>query len=72
MNPDSGPSPLRATQTELLLLPDGRVLVHNLTAALAAVLNELSPDDERLSVRARAGDVARFEGPAVVFLSTEN
>jgi hypothetical protein len=43
-----GESPLT---TELLLLPDGRILVHNLTPAFAALLSELNPDDEQINSR---------------------
>ena len=39
--------------TELLLLSDGRVLVHNLTAEFAALLSELNPDDADMARRAR-------------------
>ena len=31
--------------SEVLIMPDGRIYVHNLTPALAAVLSELNPDD---------------------------
>lgn len=41
--------------SELLILPDGTVLVHNLTPAFAALLSELNPADERMSSRARPG-----------------
>ena len=37
--------------TELLILPDGRILVHNLTPAFAGLLQELNPHDEQLSSR---------------------
>lgn len=37
---------------ELLLLPDGRVLVHNLTPELAGWLAELNPGDPQLASRA--------------------
>lgn len=37
--------------TELLLLPDGRVLVHNLTPAFADMLQELNPNDGQLQPR---------------------
>ncbi len=40
---------------ELLILTDGRVLAHNLTPAMAAVLRELHPDDK--PIRQRAGDL---------------
>jgi hypothetical protein len=31
--------------SELLIMPDGMIYVHNLTPALAAVLSELNPED---------------------------
>lgn len=38
--------------SELLLLPDGRVLLHNLTPAMARWLAELNPNDPQLAPRA--------------------
>jgi hypothetical protein len=38
---------------DILIAPDGRIFVHNLTPALAAVLAELNPGDE--TMRARSG-----------------
>ena len=38
--------------SELLLLPDGRILVHNLTPAMAALLQQLNPEDRRMLRRA--------------------
>ena len=38
--------------SELLLLPDGRILVHNLTPAMAALLHQLDPGDRRMIRRA--------------------
>ena len=38
--------------SELLLLPDGRILVHNLTPAMAALLQQLDPGDRHMSRRA--------------------
>lgn len=38
--------------TELLVLPDGRILVHNLTPAVAALLSELAPHDPDMRRRA--------------------
>jgi hypothetical protein len=53
---ENGPMPTDASEhcltTELLLLPDGRVLVHNLTPAFADLLRELAPEDGRLAARA--------------------
>ena len=43
-----------ASSTELLILKDGRILVHNLTRAFAELLSELNPSDERLSAEGRA------------------
>lgn len=39
--------------SELLILPDGRILVHNLTPAFAGLLSELNPGDEEIGARAR-------------------
>jgi len=43
--------PKEGTVTELLLLADGRILVHNLTPAMAALLSELNLEDNELAVR---------------------
>lgn len=40
---------------ELLILPDGRILGHNLSPAVAAVLAELNPGDPLMKARALAG-----------------
>ncbi len=37
--------------TEILLLPDGQVLVHNLTPTMAAILAELNPNDRAMKIR---------------------
>lgn len=37
--------------TELLILPDGRILVHNLTQPFAELLHELNPGAEQISSR---------------------
>jgi len=37
--------------TELLLLPDGQILVHNLTPAFAQLLSELNPNDQEMLSR---------------------
>jgi len=42
-----------AATSELLVLPDGRVLAHNLTPALAALLAEFDPGDDSMQARAR-------------------
>ena len=42
----------QALHSELLLLPDGRILVHNLTQPMALVLHELNPGDDSINPRA--------------------
>ncbi len=45
----------RKTETclsEMLILPDGRILVHNLTQPFAELLRELNPNDGQISPRA--------------------
>jgi hypothetical protein len=37
--------------TELLLLPDGRILAQNLTPVMAAILLELNPNEEAIRRR---------------------
>lgn len=37
--------------SELLILPDGRVLVHSLTPTFAALLSELNPNCEQIAAR---------------------
>ena len=37
--------------SEFLILPDGRILAHNLTQPFAELLHELNPDDEQISSR---------------------
>jgi hypothetical protein len=38
---------------ELLILPDGRVLVQNLTQPMAALLHKLNPKDKTIALRTR-------------------
>lgn len=47
-------TPLGSHAGELLILPDGRILVHNLTPELAALLSALDPSDEQMRQRAAA------------------
>jgi hypothetical protein len=42
--------------TELLILPDGRILVQNLTRPMAELLNRLNPKDKPIASRARIGN----------------
>jgi len=44
--------PKSENHTELLLLPDGRILAHNLTPAAAALLHHLDPGDRSMLLRA--------------------
>ncbi len=45
-------APVTSTLTsELLILPDGRILVHNLTSAFAELLSQLNPADEQIRSR---------------------
>jgi hypothetical protein len=37
--------------TELLILPDGRILVQNLTQPMAEILRELNPRDRQIAPR---------------------
>jgi hypothetical protein len=46
-----GPARRKDQVSELLILPDGRVLVHNLTPAFAGLLHELNPAAEQISSR---------------------
>jgi hypothetical protein len=43
-----------AAVTDLLILSDGTTLVHNLTPAMATLLNKLNRNDPTISPRARA------------------
>src|SRR5215831_13850207 len=45
-----------AAHTQLLLLPDGRVLAHNLTPAMAEVLQQLDPGDALMRLRSLPND----------------
>lgn len=59
-NPNSPRSrtPL-ALSAEVLILPDGQVLAHNLTPAFAVVLHALNPHDPQMSPRFGAATAAR-------------
>lgn len=50
--PVEGTSHKSETHTQLLLLPDGRLLVHNLTPAMAQILQKLDPGDRLIRLRA--------------------
>ncbi|MEI8291158.1 MAG: hypothetical protein WCH99_16955 [Verrucomicrobiota bacterium] len=38
--------------SEILILPGGKILVHNLTPVMAVVLAELNPEDQAMNRRA--------------------
>jgi len=40
-----------AWMSEILILPDGRILVHNLTQPFAELLHQLNPTDEQFTAR---------------------
>jgi hypothetical protein len=52
--------------SELLILPDGKILVHNLTPAFASVLSELNPADEQIQPRTAARAASQSEPHAAV------
>jgi hypothetical protein len=49
--------------SELLILPDGRILAHNITPAMARVLAELNPADEVMNRRALRKSTLQHELP---------
>jgi hypothetical protein len=46
--------PTGQDHSEILILPDGRILAHNLTPVMARVLAGLNPRDAAMRRRARA------------------
>lgn len=46
-------------KTELLILPDGRILVQNLTQPMAELLRQLNPHDQQIAPRAGGKAVSR-------------
>jgi hypothetical protein len=53
VNRSAQPQPASGT-VELLVLPEGQILAHNLTPELAALLARLNPADEAMARRAAA------------------
>ena len=45
--------------TEFLILANGRIMVHNITPTMAAILSELNPNDHLMRQRAHAIDSAQ-------------
>jgi hypothetical protein len=57
--------------TQLLLLPDGRILVHNLTPAMAEILQQIAPDDLPMQQRRRLASPCRPGGnPTIASVSS--
>ncbi len=48
---------------ELLILPDGRILAHNISPEMAAVLTEIDPGNE--AIRRRSNSIAFEENDEV-------
>jgi hypothetical protein len=49
-------APMETLTTELLIMPDGQILVHNLTRPFAQLLNDLNPLNEQIQPRADCSD----------------
>ncbi len=50
------PSQKTLQSTELLILPDGRILAHNITPEMAALLAELDPQNKAMKARNRRAE----------------
>ena len=46
---------IASEHSELLILPDGKILAHNITPIMAKVLSELDPADEAMNRRGGTG-----------------
>ena len=55
------PRRTEARKSEILILPDGRILVQNLTQPMAEILRELNPRDRQIAPRARQNHFARSQ-----------
>jgi hypothetical protein len=56
--------------SELLILPDGQILVHNLTPAFAGLLRKLNPDNEQISSRVTRPPLLRSGAASHPFLKS--
>lgn len=52
INHTQGRKAQKASSVEILILTDGRILMHNLTPDIATVLRQLNPDDQTMQQRA--------------------
>ena len=50
-SPKDSASSGKEQMSELLILPDGQILVHNLTQTFADLLHELNPSTEQITSR---------------------
>ncbi len=62
--------PTKALTTELLILSDGQILVHNLTQPFAELLSELDPNCEQINSRASSGPSTNSPMPLFSSLSS--
>jgi hypothetical protein len=51
------------SHSELLILPDGRILVHNLTPVFADLLVHMNPNEEQITARTRPPRLTPHELP---------
>jgi hypothetical protein len=52
----SKPYRVETGESEVLILPDGRILAQNITPVMAGLLSELNPDDKLMRARATIGN----------------
>jgi hypothetical protein len=49
--------------SEFLILPDGKILAHNITSETARLLSELNPRDRAMRRRANSNPISKHEFP---------
>jgi hypothetical protein len=55
------PHKAETSLSEMLILPDGKILAHNVTPQMAQVLMELNPADKAMSRRATRKNTLKHE-----------
>jgi len=55
--------PQADTHSEFLILPDGKILAHNITPETARLLSELNPRDRAMRRRANSNPISKHEFP---------
>ena len=60
------------SSAELLILPDGRILAHNITPRFAVLLAELNPGDEAMLQRATLQPAPAAGDPALLSTSSHS